>query len=122
MILIWAINFIIKSVTRSFITWTENVFIFHHNIQHDEASGYTFHYQKYIFGEKNLRQINLLLKKFFLLLEQNKRAAKILKLILKINRYEINNFCIKNSKNFCIQYWFCRETCLLLSLLKFLLK
>ena len=84
-ILIWAINFIIKSITRSFImlntmmknksttfayisipfltsfsqhaenmpwTWSQErdqnigktcVFIFHHNIQHDEACGYTFY-------------------------------------------------------------------------------
>ena len=80
--------------------WIENVFTFHHNVQHDEASGYTFHYQKYIFEEKNLRTLKkkliYCLKNVCLLLEQNKRAAKVLKLILKINQYEINNFCIKN--------------------------
>ena len=71
-ILIWAVNFIIKSITRSFIMLnammknentsfanisipflrscsqhdlregSNNVFIFHQVIQHDEASGFTF--------------------------------------------------------------------------------
>ena len=40
--------------------------------------------------------------------------------ILKVCRYEINDFYIKNFKNFFIQYWFRRETGFLLPLLKFL--
>ena len=40
--------------------------------------------------------------------------------IFKVCQYEINDFYIKNFKNFFIQYWFRRETGFLLPLLKFL--
>ena len=89
-ILIWAINFVIESITRSFImlnTLMENkntnfanilipflrpcsqhwfqeknrniskicVFIFHHSIQDDEASGYVFYNGCYIYNKKKLQ-------------------------------------------------------------------
>ena len=42
-----------------------------------------------------------------MLSKQNKIVAKLrVQLILKISQYEKNDFCIKNLKNFCIQYWF----------------
>ena len=45
------------------------------------------------------------------IVEQNKMIVKIwVYLILKLHQYETNDFYIKNSKNFFIQYWFRRET------------
>ena len=54
-ILIWEINFIIKSITRSVAKISERnqnisntcVFISHHSIQNEEASGYTFYKDKF---------------------------------------------------------------------------
>ena len=45
------------------------------------------------------------------IVEQNKIVAKMwVYLIFKLHQYETNDFYIKNIQNFCIEYWFRRET------------